>query len=125
MEKIELQYPFQINGQDIREIEYDFGEFTANDYFTAMKNRRGYSPEVTPVNDYGMNYSIGVQVILASNKGKGWTGEDFDRLRGSDVSKVMLVGLNFFGATPEEQANETSEGRSESTPSDSTLPEKS
>ena len=38
MEKIELQYPFQINGQDIREIEYDFGEFTANDYFTAMKN---------------------------------------------------------------------------------------
>ena len=72
-----------------------------------------------------MNYSIGVQVILASNKGKGWTVEDFDRLRGSDVSKVMLVGLNFFGATPEEQANETSEGRSESTPSDSTLPEKS
>lgn len=65
-----------------------------------MKNRRGYSPEVTPVNDYGMNYSIGVQVILASNKGKGWTVEDFDRLRGSDVSKVMLVGLNFLEPRP-------------------------
>ncbi len=127
MEKIELDYPFEINGVPVTVIEYDFNHFTASDYFEAIKSRKASSAQssVHPLNDYDMHYAIGVRAILASNKDKGWSAEDFNRIKGSDVSKIMFAGLNFFGAKPDEPQENNSDGQLESIRNASTPPGKS
>lgn len=123
MEKITLNYPLYIDGEKINELEYDYGKFTTEDYLNALADRKG-SPEkvVNPVNDYALHLALGIRVILVSNKNKGWTAEDFSRLLGSDIWQVTAVGLNFFGARPEEQQGGSSEEPSGPTPSDFTQP---
>lgn len=124
MQTITLNFPLVINGENIKTISYDFGKFSTQDYFAALNSRKGSSIEnaVNPVNDYSLHYAIGVRALLASNKDRNWTAEDFDRLCGSDLWQVTAVGLNFFGATPEVPRESSSGGPSEPTRKDSTPP---
>ena len=123
METLKLNFPFVIDDVPIREIPYDFANFKSSDYLAALGRRKGdIGNAVNPVNDYALHYALGVGVILASNKGKGWTPEDFDRLTGSDLWQVTQLGLVFFGAKPEEPQANSSAGQSVSTPNASTPP---
>ena len=105
MDKITLNFPFVVNDQQIKEITFDYSIFQTGDYLAAMARRKGgdISEMVNPANDYAMQFALGVGVILASNRDKGWTAEDFNRLVGSDIWQVTQVGLVFFGAKPAEQ----------------------
>lgn len=116
MEKITLNYKFVIDDTIVSEINYDYADFKSADYLSALSRRKGdVATAVNPVNDYALHFALGVGIILASNKGKGWAAEDFDRLTGSDLWQVTQIGLVFFGARPEEQQQNNSEGQSEST----------
>lgn len=121
MEQLKLDYGLLINGENVTEISYDFGDFTNADYLAACSRHKGDVQNVqNPVGDLGLHFALGVGVILASNKGKGWSAEDFGRVRGSDNFKISMVGLSFFGAKPEAQDQETCAGQSASTPNAST-----
>lgn len=120
--KITLNYPFYIGGNQVTEIEYDPSSFTVREYHHALKAiKRDPSQMSNPLNDYEFHFALGVGIILASNKGKGWSYEDFDRLINSDIWQVSAIGLGFFGGKPEEAQETTSEGQSTNTPSDTTL----
>ena len=105
MDKITLSYPFFVDDQKITEITYDYSNFQTGDYLTALSRRKGGDPSEfqNPANDYALMFALGVGVILASNRTKGWTAEDFNRLVASDIWKVTQVGMVFFGVKPAEQ----------------------
>lgn len=105
MDKITLNFPFVVNDQKINDISYDYSCFTTGDYLAALSRRKGGNPTEfqNPANDYALMFTLGVGVILASNRDKGWAAEDFDRLIGSDIWQVTQVGLVFFGAKPDAQ----------------------
>lgn len=112
METLTLNFPFVIDDAKITEIKYDYADFSVADYLAALGRRKGeFSAMVNPVNDYGLHFALGVGIILASNKDKGWTAEDFDRLKGSDIWQVTQVGLVFFASKPDEQQANSSDGQ--------------
>lgn len=120
METITLDFPLKIDGVNVTEVSYDFGQFTVEDYQNALKARNAPAETVVnPVNDYALHFAIGTQVILSSNKEKGWTVEDFGRVIGSDIWKISAIGLNFFGAKPASQPCDSSGGQCEPSRSDS------
>ncbi len=123
METLKLNYPLPIDGGNVSEITYDYADFKGHDYLKALARREtDVGHAVNPVNDYALHFALGVGVILASNKDKGWTPEDFNRLSGSDLWQVTQVGLVFFGATPGEPTESNSGEPSGSMPNASTLP---
>lgn len=123
-ESIQLDFPLEINGETIKTIEYDPADFKAKHHLQAAGARK-YTPVTAtpnPMTDTELQFNIAVQAILASNKDKGWSAEDFERLSGSDPFKFHMVGMSFFGVKPEEQQPGSSEGLSDDIPSDSMLP---
>lgn len=122
MAKITLNYPLEIDGKKITEIEYDPADFKARDLLQASSSRKYSSIEhpPNPINDTELHFNVAVRAILASNKDRGWTAEDFERLSGSDPLQFSIVGMSFFGVKPEEQMENSSEGLSESTQKGST-----
>ncbi len=113
MDKITLNFPLVINDQNVTEISYDYSNFKTQDYLTALSRHKGGDPSEYhhPGNDYILQFVLGVGVILASNRDKGWTAEDFDRLISSDIWKVTQVGMVFFAVKPEEQPESSSAGQ--------------
>ncbi len=108
MQTIKLNYPLLIDGGNIGEISYDYADFKTGDYLAAINRRKGDMATVAnPVNDYALHFALGVGIILASNKDKGWTAEDFGRLSGSDLWQVTQIGLLFFAATPDAAPGES------------------
>lgn len=120
MHKITLNYPLVINGQDIRVIEYDPADFKTKDLLLAASSRKYSSLDSTPnpVNDTELHFNIAVRAVLASNRDKGWTAEDFRQLTGSDPLLFSIVGMSFFGVKPGEQQPGSSAGQSESIAAD-------
>lgn len=113
MDKITLNFPFVIDDNQITEICYDYKDFGTGDYLDALARKKGgdFTNMQNPANDYALHFALGVGVILASNKGKGWTAEDFNRLVGSDIWQVTQVGMVFFGAKPAAQQENSSGGQ--------------
>lgn len=123
MNKITLNFPFVINDTPITEISIDFEQFKTGDYLAAISRRKSEADKpVNFFNDYALHFALGVGIILASNKGKGWAPEDFDRLKGSDIWQVTQLGIVFFAVKPGDQLEDSSAGQSGSTPNDSTPP---
>ena len=113
MDKITLNFPFVINDENITEISYDYADFKTEDYLNALARKKGadMTTMLNPANDYALHFALGVGIILASNRGKGWTAEDFGRLVGSDIWQVTQVGLVFFGAKPAAPQENSSDGQ--------------
>lgn len=124
MKELTLDYPLIIDGFEVRDISYDFSDFTMDDYLAALNDQKT-PPEkvINPANNGSLHLALGIRCILASNKGKGWTAEDFSRLRGNDLWKVTAAGLNFFIGKSEEQADDKPEEQSGPIASDSTQQE--
>lgn len=120
MQTLKLNYPFKIGGEAITELSYDYANFTTDEFLAAVAEYKPIPDKViNPVNDYAFHLQLGIGVILASNRGKGWTPADFKTLRGSDPWKFAQVGLIFFAVTPDAVQQESSVGLPEPSPSDS------
>lgn len=126
MEKITLSHKWEVNGKRVREISYDPAKLTVVEYQNALKRLKPAPGQMSiAINDYALHLELGKEIILATNKEKGFAIEDFDRLICSDIWKVQAVGMRFFGGTPEEQTEDNSEEPSSNTPTASTPPKNS
>lgn len=120
---IKLKNPITIDGKPVNEVSYDANEITALLYAEAdakkkvaagMKNV-SISPAVEF--DFGLHLYMGMAAIIAVNP--GYTFEDLERVKGSDVMEFSTVGRDFLlrSDTSEENASESS---SEATPKPTT-----
>lgn len=104
MEKITLNNPLVIDDEKITEISYSGDAFTVGEYLNVCNRRKGdLTKMVVPTADYALLFELGIGIILASNREKGWTAEDFQRLKGHDIWQVTQVGYVFFTGTRAEQ----------------------
>lgn len=106
MKKITLNFPFIVNDQEVKEITYDYKNFQTGDYLAALSRYKGSDNPAefkSPFSDYALQFALGVNVILASNREKGWTAEDFSRVTASDLWQITQVGLVFFAVKPDAQ----------------------
>ena len=109
MEKITLSNPLTIDDEQVKEISYDGAAFTVGEYMNVCNRRKGdLTKMVVPTADYALLFDLGVGIILASNRDKGWTAEDFNRLKGHDIWQVTQVGYVFFTGTRDEQQENSS-----------------
>lgn len=118
MQTIKLQNDFKIGGVPIKEITYDIQDFTGDDYLAATDELEGLKP-------LRMAFTIATYIVLASNRGKGWTPADFRSLRGVDVWTFAAIGNDFFKEAGDAQQPDSSDEPSASTPSVSTPPSES
>lgn len=116
MQTLKLLNPFKIGGESVKQLTYDPINFTGDDYLTATGTADS-GPKLT--------FALAAQLIIASNRGKGWTPEDFKSLKGVDVVRFVKVGTDFFEAALAEPAEETTGEPPASSQSDSTLPSRS
>lgn len=119
MVTLKLKYGLKINGETIKELTCDPENFTGHDYLNAVK----LLPKDAPAQEVG--FTLGAHAVIASNRGKGWTPDDFKNLRGTDVVKFITFAGDFFTDTDEEPEDENSDDATEHTPSGSTSPSRS
>lgn len=110
METIKFDNPIQIDGETITEVTYDMNEIDNGEYLAAcMRAESSFSKPKNPAADLCFLFAIGVAGILAANRDKGWTADDFARLKGVDNWKVTQVAYGFFMGKRDESQEETSE----------------
>lgn len=118
MQTLKLKNEFKIGGVTITEISYDVQNFTGDDYLAATDETDSSKP-------LRFAFMLAAHIVLASNRGKGWTPADFRSLRGVDVVRFASIGNDFFSQAAEEQPADNSDAPTDSTPSDSTPPSES
>lgn len=113
MKTLTLKNPILIDGQQIKDIKYDPSKATATEFLNASKRRTAPSGAefVLPQNDSAYMFELGIEVLLCSNRDKGWTREDFSRIGGPDIMDILTIGVLFFQETPGEQPQNSSEGQ--------------
>lgn len=105
MEKITLNTPILIDGEEVKEFTYDVNAVTNDEYLAAAARRKvDNSKPTVPINDMALLFQWGVQAILSANRDKDWTAEDFNRVKGADNWQIVQIGYSFFTGQPEEQA---------------------
>lgn len=110
MEKIKFTNPILIDDETVTEVTYDVNAVTNEEYLAAASRRKGdFTKPVMPVNDMAMLFAWGVQAILSANREKGWTADDFERVKGHDNWQICQIGYSFFSAPHEEQVQDSSE----------------
>lgn len=119
MVTLKLKYGLKINGETIKELTCDPENFTGHDYLNAVK----LLPKDASAQEVG--FTLGAHAVIASNRGKGWTPDDFKNLRGTDVVKFISFAGDFFTDADEAQEGESSGDATAPTPSGSTYPSKS
>lgn len=118
MQTLKLKNEFKIGGVTITEIAYDVQNFTGDDYLAAADEMDGLKP-------LRMAFVIATHIVLASNRGKGWTPADFRSLRGVDIWNFAAIGNDFFRQAGDEPQPDSSDAPTANTPSDSTPPSES
>lgn len=110
METLKLQFPITIDDQQIETVEYDLGKANARNFLSASKRRNiGGTEFILPANDTLFMFELGIEVLLASNAGKGWSREDFDRVTGGDIFAISGIGQRFFLRTRDDVPTESSD----------------
>lgn len=110
METLKLNFPITIDDQQIEEIQYDFSKGSAVQFLNASKRRIIAGTDfILPVNDTSFMFEMGIEILLCSNSGKGWSREDFNRVTGGDIFAISSIGQGFFLRTRGDAQPETSD----------------
>lgn len=116
MNKITLNQPLMINGQEVKELTYDTSQITAGQFCEAEQYRftaGGNKPVLTTYEfDHGLHLYLGMMAICAVNKEIDIT--DLERIKGYDMIKIAGVGRNFIltgagGKSDQSSSGDTSE----------------
>ncbi len=124
MESIKLSNPIQINGKTVKELTYDINEITPAGFAEAefkkasASNSKGAPSSAAVELDYSLHLYLGFAAILAVNP--EYDFNDLERIKGTDVMKVMKVGRNFIIASAGKSTDDESESASETTPESTT-----
>lgn len=110
---IKLSSPIMIDGQQIKEVQYDTDEISCELFAEAdskkMKasgSKQGNLSGAAEL-DYGLHLYLGFAAIIAVNQ--AWTFEDVARIKGPDIMKVMKIGRNFILSSVESQDDDSDE----------------
>lgn len=109
MDKITLSSPITIDDETITEVMYDVDAVTNAEFLDASSRKKGDNTKPSvPINDMALLFAWGVQAILSANRGKNWTAEDFERVKGSDNWQISQIGYSFFTGSRGEQTPDKS-----------------
>lgn len=115
MQTFKLKNQFHIRGELITEIQYDFNEFTGSDYLAI-------SDAVDESKSSRLSFYLTSGILIASNRDKKWTPEDFLPLKGTDLIRFLRIGKLFTESADDTPQDDSSDAPSASTPSASTPP---
>ena len=125
MEIIKLSNPLLVNGNELVELPYDTDAISVEQFVQAEAYARDkYQTRVVCVEefDYGFHLYLGFTAIMAADP--SIDVHDLERLSGTDIMKIVVVGRNFTGTTSESPDEGESE-ESASVESKSELPSES
>ena len=111
-EVLKLSSPIKVNGETIKQFEYDVQRLTVNDILTANKNKLralgnvDTSQKVAEL-DADLHFYVGMQAIIKLNPSVDVS--DLNNLSGCDAYKLMQIGRSFFRADSLEENSNTSE----------------
>ena len=119
MNKIILNKPLKINGQEIKELTYDTGEITVDQFCEAEARKTtviGNKISATARElDNAFHLYIGFMAIIAVNQHIDVT--DLERLKGFDLIKIANIGRIFTTAGGGTDSGQSTSGdTSEATP---------
>lgn len=92
--KYTLQRPITFEGQEIKELHFDFDKLDGKDLLTCVKVARQIDPEesiAAPVRVFTMSYQIAVAAAAA-----GVTIDHIQALKGVDFTQVTQLAANFL-----------------------------
>ena len=124
MEKITLKNPILVNGKQVTELTYDVNEITPAGFAeaeyrkTRANGSKGAPSSAAAELDYSLHLYLGFAAIVAVNP--EYDINDLERIKGTDVMKVMKVGRNFIIDSADKSTDEESENASETTPESTT-----
>lgn len=104
MEKLVLENPIKINGEDVKELTHDANEINGMLFATAeskKKSAAGTNMSISPAAefDFALHLYLGFAAIIAVNPSYDFS--DLERIKGHDVTKVMKIGRNFMLSSDE------------------------
>nr|DAF27777.1 MAG TPA: tail assembly chaperone protein [Caudoviricetes sp.] len=112
MNKITLNQPLMINGQEVKELTYDTSQITAGQFCEAEVYKfaaGGNKPVFTTYEfDHSLHLYIGMMAIIAKNPHIDI--KDLERVKGYDMIKIATVGRNFILTGAGENSDQNSSG---------------
>ena len=111
-EILKLNSPIKVNGETIKQFEYDVQRLTASDILTANKNKLralgnvDTSQKVAEL-DTDLHFYVGMQAIIKLNPSVDVS--DLNNLSGGDAYKLMQIGRSFF--RPDSSAEESTSSK--------------
>lgn len=124
-ETLKLNTPILVNGEKIKELDYDVQRLTVSDILTANKNKLramgnvDTSQKVAEL-DTDLHFFVGMQAIIKLNPSVDVS--DLNNLSGCDVYKLMQIGRSFFRPDSSVEESKTSEEQQADTQEDTTAP---
>ena len=123
-EILKLKNPIKIGTEkgavEVTEVTYDANEIDGILFATAEARRKSAAgmknTTITPAAefDFGLHLYLGFAAIIAVNPSYDFS--DVERIKGSDLKKVMDIGRNFMLASETEQPESDSDEHTETTP---------
>lgn len=114
---LKLDFPLKVNGTEITELDYDFTKITVEHFMQAsMKSADMTKAQALNLkmkeNDYALHMYLGCMAVIAENPSIAI--EDLERVHGSDVIKLVNIGMLFTygrlgGISEESSSDELSE----------------
>lgn len=127
-ETLKLKNPIKIGTEkglvEVSEVTYDANEIDGILFATAEARRKAAAgmknTTITPAAefDFGLHLYLGFAAIIAVNPSYDFT--DVERIKGSDLKKVMDIGRNFMLSSEAEQPQNDSGEHTETTPASTT-----
>lgn len=127
-EILKLKNPIKIGTEkglvEVSEVTYDENEIDGILFATAEAKRKAAAgmknTTITPAAefDFGLHLYLGFAAIIAVNPSYDFT--DVERIKGSDLKKVMDIGRNFMLSSEAEQPQNDSGEHTETTPASTT-----
>ncbi len=109
MDKIKLSKPIMINGKEVKEIAYDFDNFTAQDKLNAGRKYKSQGGIIS-VQETDSDYHLFIFAEAASKVNSEIDITDILRMNAKDSAKAESIVRNFFFLSLEDMSQtDTSE----------------
>jgi hypothetical protein len=111
MEILKLSKPIMVNGNELKELAYDFENMTAQDKLNAGKNYKK-AGNVISVQELDSDYHMYIFAEAAAKSNEGLDINDVLRMSAKDSAKAEGLVRDFFFLSSEDSLqNNTSEGQ--------------
>lgn len=126
--EIKLNNPIEVNGKMLHSLEYDFNEITCELYTMASNyadaktlraNQQGRPSAAIMEQNVSLHMYLGMAAVIAVHPEIDIA--DLERMKGSDLIQLSVLGRNFTAGRSEEPLeSNSSEEQSEVTPESTT-----